>query len=85
MHLASWPSLENATINDDLRDNMALVRRVVELGRAARAASSVKTRQPLSRALVSAPGWAELPDELVAEVADELNVRVVEVLSLIHI
>ena len=81
VHLASWPSLENATINDDLRDNMALVRRVVELGRAARAASSVKTRQPLSRALVSAPGWAQLPDELVAEVADELNVRVVEVLG----
>ena len=81
MHLASWPSLENATIDDDLRDNMALVRRVVELGRAARAASSVKTRQPLSRALVSAPGWAQLPDELVAEVADELNVRVVEVLG----
>ncbi len=73
VHLASWPSLENATINDDLRDNMALVRRVVELGRAARATSSVKTRQPLSRALVSAPGWAQLPDELVAEVADELT------------
>ena len=60
---------------------MTLVRRVVELGRAARAASSVKTRQPLSRALVSAPGWAQLPVELVAEVSDELNVRAVEVLG----
>ena len=33
---------------------MALVRRLVELGRAARAESGVKTRQPLSRALASA-------------------------------
>jgi isoleucyl-tRNA synthetase len=34
----------------------------------------VKTRQPLARALISAPGWAQLPAELRAEVADELNV-----------
>ena len=47
-----------------LAEQMALVRRLVELGRAARAESGVKTRQPLARALVSAPGWAALPDEL---------------------
>jgi isoleucyl-tRNA synthetase len=51
------------------------VRRVVELGRAARAESGVKTRQPLARALVSAPGWAALPEALRREVADELNVQ----------
>ena len=49
-----------------------LVRRVVELGRAARASSSVRTRQPLARALISASGWGSLPAELVAEVASEL-------------
>ena len=53
---------------------MALVRRLVELGRSARAESKVKTRQPLSRVMVAAPGWAALPPELVAEVLDELNV-----------
>jgi isoleucyl-tRNA synthetase len=53
---------------------MALVRRLVELGRAARAESKVKTRQPLATALISAPGWAELPDGLRRQVADELNV-----------
>ena len=47
---------------------MALVRRLVELGRAARADSGVKTRQPLSRALVGAPGWGALPEELRAQV-----------------
>ena len=35
----------------------------------------MKTRQPLGRALISAPGWSELSAELVAEVAEELNVR----------
>jgi isoleucyl-tRNA synthetase len=34
----------------------------------------VKTRQPLARALVSAPGWDALPESLRREVADELNV-----------
>jgi isoleucyl-tRNA synthetase len=53
---------------------MRLVRRLVELGRAARAESGVKTRQPLGRALVGASGWATLPPELRAQVADELNV-----------
>jgi isoleucyl-tRNA synthetase len=75
VHLAPWPSVDQQLVDPQLVAQMALVRRVVELGRAARAASSVRTRQPLSRALVSAPGWAELPAELVAEVAEELNVR----------
>jgi isoleucyl-tRNA synthetase len=52
---------------------MAMVRRLVELGRAARATSGVRTRQPLGRALVAANGWDRLPDDLRAEVSDELN------------
>jgi isoleucyl-tRNA synthetase len=74
VHMASWPAVDDAVIDDTLAAQVALVRRVVELGRAARAASSVRTRQPLARALVSAPGWSSLPAELVAEVASELNV-----------
>ena len=74
VHMASWPAVDDAIIDDTLAAQVALVRRVVELGRAARAASSVRTRQPLARALVSAPGWTSLPAELVAEVASELNV-----------
>jgi isoleucyl-tRNA synthetase len=53
----------------------------VELGRAARAESKVRNRQPLGRALVGAPGWAELPDELRRQVADELNVHGFEALA----
>ncbi|MFM9134792.1 MAG: isoleucine--tRNA ligase [bacterium] len=74
VHLAPWPSVDPDLIDDDLADQVALVRRVVELGRAARSGSGVRTRQPLPRALVSAPGWAALPADLAAEVASELNV-----------
>ena len=73
VHLASWPQGQ-AAADEQLAEQVALVRRLVELGRAARAASKVKTRQPLARALLSAPGWSQLPAELRAEVADELNV-----------
>ena len=37
---------------------MALTRRLVELGRSARASATVKIRQPLARALVAASGGA---------------------------
>jgi isoleucyl-tRNA synthetase len=74
VHLASWPVADDTLVDVELGEQMALVRRLVELGRAARAESKVKTRQPLSRALISAPGWATMPADLRAEVAAELNV-----------
>jgi len=74
VHLSSWPDVEPEKIDVALREQVDLVRRLVELGRSARADSKVKTRQPLSRALIAAPGWADLPDELRREVTDELNV-----------
>lgn len=74
VHMAQWPVADEDLIDDALAEQVNLVRRVVELGRAARASSSVRTRQPLARALVSASGWAQMPEELVAEIAAELNV-----------
>ncbi|MEO7980729.1 MAG: DUF5915 domain-containing protein, partial [Sporichthyaceae bacterium] len=74
VHLASWPEPDLSLVDDALAVQVALVRRVVELGRSARATSKVRNRQPLGRALVAAAGWSELPDALRQEVADELNV-----------
>jgi isoleucyl-tRNA synthetase len=74
VHLATWPS-NSDVINPALLADMALTRRVVELGRAARASSSVRTRQPLGRALIAAAGWDSLDADLKAQVADELNVQ----------
>jgi isoleucyl-tRNA synthetase len=80
VHMAPWPESDDAAVDDVLAAQVALTRRLVELGRAARAESKVRTRQPLSRALVGARGWDTLPPELRAEIAEELNVT--EVASL---
>jgi isoleucyl-tRNA synthetase len=81
VHLSSWPSTDAALIDQELAGQMALVRRLVDLGRSARATAVVKVRQPLARALVSAPGFADLPAELTAQIAVELNVREIEPLD----
>ncbi|MFD7657734.1 isoleucine--tRNA ligase [Actinosynnema sp. NPDC059797] len=81
VHLATWPGRDPSSADDRLRADVALTRRLVEAGRAARKAAKVRNRQPLRRALIGVPGGAELPAELVAEVADELNVREVTPLA----
>jgi isoleucyl-tRNA synthetase len=81
VHLSSWPTDDEALINPDLAAQMGLVRRLVELGRATRAESGVKTRQPLSRALVAAAGFESLGAELRDQIAEELNVSELASLS----
>jgi len=81
VHLARWPTSDAEVVDTELAAQMALVRRVVELGRGARAEAKVRTRQPLARALVSASGWERLSDELRDQVAEELNVQALSSLS----
>ncbi len=74
VHLASFPTADEELVDPALAEQVALARRLVELGRAARAEAKVRTRQPLSRALIGARGWDALPAELRTHIADELNV-----------
>jgi isoleucyl-tRNA synthetase len=74
VHLTNFPVADKSLINLELNAQVAMTRRVVELGRAARAESAIKIRQPLQRALISAPGWAKLPSDMREQIADELNV-----------
>jgi isoleucyl-tRNA synthetase len=68
--LAGWP--EAGQIDDQLVANVAAVRRVVDLGRRARALSKLKLRQPLRRLVVEGADGIE---DYLAEVADELRVK----------
>ncbi|MCO8307437.1 isoleucine--tRNA ligase [Streptomyces sp. RKCA744] len=81
VHLATWPEPDRSMIDPVLSERMTLVRRLVELGRATRAESGVKTRQPLSRALVAASGFEALDAELRAQIEEELNVSSLASLS----
>ena len=81
VHLTTWPAFDAALIDEPLSTQMALARRLVELGRSARATEVVRVRQPLARALVGAAGFADLPAELRAQVAEELNVHLLEPLA----
>jgi isoleucyl-tRNA synthetase len=74
VHLSNFPNSSAELIDDALSASVSLSRRLVELGRAARAESGVKIRQPLSRALVSAPGWELISDEIRTHISEELNI-----------
>ncbi len=81
MHLSDWPKQDSALVDADLSQQVKLARRLVELGRAARASAKVRTRQPLRRALVASTAHDRLSDELQQEVAEELNIDRLEPLS----
>jgi isoleucyl-tRNA synthetase len=74
VHMTDFPVANPQLINRTLSTQVAMTRRVVEQGRAARAESGIKIRQPLGRALISAHGWDKLPVEMKDQIADELNV-----------
>jgi isoleucyl-tRNA synthetase len=74
VHLSDFPVANPSDIDTVLSGQVALTRRIVELGRAARAESAIKIRQPLQRALIAASGWAALPTDMREQIADELNV-----------
>jgi isoleucyl-tRNA synthetase len=74
VHLTNFPVADRSQIDVTLSAQVALTKRIVELGRAARAESGVKIRQPLQRALISAKGWAALPVAMKEQIAEELNV-----------
>lgn len=77
VHLADWPQVNPALVDPALDRDMAVLLKVVELGRSARAESGLKVRQPLAEMLVHVPGNAEKQalQRFESELLDELNVK----------
>ena len=73
VHLADFPTANEAWIDPALEDNMEVVLEVVTLGRAARNAANIKNRQPVGQMYVKAAH--ELPDFFVKIIEDELNIK----------
>ena len=73
IHLCDFPEVHNEWIDTELENNMEELLDIVVMGRAARNAANVKTRQPISAMYVKAA--KELPDFFVQIVKDELNTK----------
>ncbi|MCH7655223.1 MAG: isoleucine--tRNA ligase [Chloroflexi bacterium] len=82
VHLADFPEAEPALVDERLERAVRLAMRVASLGRAARAKSGIKVRQPLARVLVRLrPDEVELLPLVQTQILDELNVKAVEGVS----
>ena len=82
MHLCDFPEPDEALIDRELEFDMAVARRTVELGRAARSQAKVKVRQPLREAVVVADARERAAIErLEDQVLDELNVKAISYVS----
>jgi len=82
VHLCSWPLADEEAVDAGVAYDMAAARRVVEMGRAARNAAAVKTRQPLAEVVVALPeAEARAVERLRDVVLDELNVKDLRIAS----
>ena len=83
IHLTDYPAANAELINPDLARQMALIREVASLGRAARAQAKLKVRQPLSKVeVILAESHKNDADWLVSHadlVCNELNVKAFEI------
>ena len=81
VHLDMWPEVDVAATDEQLSSDVALVQRMVSLGRAARQQANARVRQPLTEAVLVPRSDAERGalERLAEQVADELNVKHVAV------
>jgi len=81
VHVTDWPAADAGAIDDALEAEMAIARQLVSLGRAARTDAKIGVRQPLPRAIARLGAGEQLRDDVVREIADELNVKRFEVVA----
>lgn len=78
VHLENFPTANTNLIDKDLEQNMDIILKIVELGRAARNSVNIKNRQPISKIYVQAP---KFPDEYSQIILDELNIKQIEFIN----
>ncbi len=83
VHLCDWPKPNEDLINEDLNNEMAVIRRIVNLGHGVRAKAQIKVRQPLGKVQVGLPDSVD-PKIVEAQkevILEELNCKELEVLT----
>ncbi|MCB0036941.1 MAG: class I tRNA ligase family protein, partial [Anaerolineales bacterium] len=83
VHHTLYPDASAEDLNRPLLDKMRLAITTASLGRAARSSADIKLRQPLAKARVNVGSQQEQDDllELADVIAEEINVKEIEVVS----
>jgi len=79
IHLCRFPEVREEFLDPALEESMQAVLQVVTLGRSARNGASLKIRQPLRKMFVKTN--VALGDEFISIIADELNLKAVELME----
>ena len=83
VHLSRWPECDESLIDEQLMSEMALVRRLVSLGLAARNAAQIGVRQPLADAQFALRDVSEAPivERYAHLLKSELNIKALSVMG----
>lgn len=83
VHLADWPKADKALIDDELVNEMRLVKTLVRMGHAARNNAGIRVRQPLAEISFGVPSDkdGEIALRYQEPIAEELNVKQVKLLE----
>ena len=80
VHLADWPQVDEALLDEQLLRDGELAMQVISIGRTARVASKQKVRQPLAEVLVGVASEAERRsvERFQSYILEELNVKTIK-------
>jgi len=78
VHLEDWPKVNEKLINEKLEKEMVLVRKICELGHAARKEVKIRVRQPLNKFTIYNLQFT-IKEDLARLIKDELNVKQIKV------
>jgi len=83
VHLENWPDIPEVYNNKKLLEEIDLVQDVIHLARGIRNKNNIKNRQPLSvlQVAFTKPETKEAMEEYKSIIAEELNVKVVEIIE----
>ncbi|MFA4815543.1 MAG: isoleucine--tRNA ligase [Candidatus Gracilibacteria bacterium] len=83
VHLTDWPKANKKLIDSALNEEVALARRIVNLGHAIRGKKKIRVRQPLAKVVVGLPASVDPKAVLLQKdvILEELNVKELELLK----
>ncbi len=77
VHLEDWPNVDEKLIDENLEKQMEQVRKICEMGHAARKEVKIRVRQPLQKLRIENVEW-RIEKDLIQLIKDELNIKEVE-------